>query len=217
MAGDPSKGSVCCRARLELAADLVEKATIEDSELVSEARKGSQRAYAEIVERYQRPLFSLVVRMVKAPELAEDLCQEAFVKAFKALDSYDDGRKFSSWLFKIAHNTTIDHLRRKRLQFESLDGDEESDRPSHAQTVADEKALSPEMSAQSSDLGRVLELAIDQLREDYREVIVLRFVEGLAYQEIADITGLPLGTVKTNIHRARKDLAALIEKEGYGR
>ena len=190
--------------------------TIEDSELVREARKGSQRAYAEIVERYQRPLFSLVVRMVKDAELAEDLCQEAFIKAFKALDSYDHGRKFSSWLFKIAHNTTIDHLRRKRLQLESLEGDQESDRPSHSQTLADETTASPEVRAESSDLGRALEACIGALREEYREVIVLRFVEGLAYQEIADITGLPLGTVKTNIHRARKDLAALIEKEGYG-
>lgn len=183
---------------------------------MARALEGSQDAYHEIVRRYERPVFSLVVRMVKDAALAEELSQEVFLKAFRSLDGYDPGRKFSSWLFKIAHNTTIDHLRRKRLDTVSLEGSRDGE-DSHGleQTLADEAARTPQQEAERSDLSGALEAAVERLRPEYREVVLLRFQEGEAYQDIAEITGLPLGTVKTYIFRARKELAAHLTEMGY--
>lgn len=168
------------------------------------------------MERYERPIFSLVVRMVKDRELAEDLSQETFIKAYRALSSYDRRRKFSSWLFKIAHNATIDHLRRSRIETEPLErgGPEQtSERPQ----LEDPASPSPLAAAESADLGRDLERAMATLRTEYREVIELRLKQGLSYQEIAEIMGTPMGTVKTNIHRARKELAARLAGMGWDR
>jgi RNA polymerase sigma-70 factor (ECF subfamily) len=189
-----------------------------DVELVELALAGSEEAFRQLVLRYERPLFSLVLRMVRDPSLAEDLSQEAFVRAFRALASFDRSRKFSSWLFKIAHNLTIDQLRRRSLDTESLEtplGSEGDERTLESR-LADDSALAPDRALESGDLGAALERAVSALRAEYREVILLRFVEGLAYQEIAEVMGLPLGTVKTNIHRARKELAELLGKEGWG-
>lgn len=189
--------------------------SITDVELVVRALQGSERAFQSLVERYERPIFSLVLRMVKNRQLAEDLAQETFIKAYRGLSRYDRRRKFSSWLFKIAHNATIDHLRRSRLDLESLD-EESEDRPSLASRVEDTSTPSPATAAESSDLGRALEGAIAGLRPEYREAIELRFRQGLSYQEIAEITGSPMGTVKTNIHRARKELAEVMSELGWG-
>jgi RNA polymerase sigma-70 factor (ECF subfamily) len=146
--------------------------------------------------------------------LAEDLCQEAFIKVFRFLDSYDSRRKFSSWVFKIAHNTAIDHLRRSSPHLVPLEGGEEGD-VAPADTVSDPGAESPERAAQRAGLGRALEAAIGDLRAEYRSVVLLRYNEGLSYQEVAEITGQALGTVKTNLHRARKELAAALRDLGW--
>ncbi len=165
------------------------------------------------MERYQRPVFSLVVRMVRDAALAEDLAQDSFLKAYRALPSFDVGRKFSSWLFKIAHNTTIDHLRRSGLDTEPLEDAGEG--RSRSETLEDSSIRSPHDLATSSSLGVALERAIATLRPEYRSVVLLRFVHGHAYQEVAEITGLPLGTVKTHLHRARKELAELLRDQGW--
>lgn len=188
-----------------------------DAELVERALEGSEDAFAELVARYERPVFTLVLRMVRDRSVAEELAQEAFLKAFDRLASYDPSRKLSSWLFKIAHNAAIDHLRRQRLATVSLDepvGDE-PDAP--ARTVEDEDAETPAAAAERVELSRALTRAVGRLRPEYREVVLLRFQAGLEYGEIAEATGHPLGTVKTYIHRARKELAALLEGEGWGR
>ncbi|MEO8503549.1 MAG: sigma-70 family RNA polymerase sigma factor [Acidobacteriota bacterium] len=189
---------------------------ISDAELVAQALGGSEAAYAEIVRRFERPLYSLILRLVRDPALAEDLAQDVFVKAIRALASYDPERKFSSWLFKIAHNTTIDHLRRRSLDTQPLEtGTDESIDP--LQVIADESIADPEAEMHRRELAVALDRAVAGLRPEYREVMLLRFREGLAYEEIAAITGLPLGTVKTHIHRARKEMAEAMEKAGWGR
>ncbi len=182
-------------------------AEIADTELVGRALAGSERAFYDLVRRYERPIFSLIVRMVHDHAVAEDIAQESFLKAFRRLDTYDPTRKFSSWLFKIAHNATLDHLRRPSLDTRPLEaqGEGEADLVS---VLADDKAPSPEEGIGRYDLARALDRGLRSLREEYREVLLLRFREGLSYQEIAEVTGQPLGTVKTNIHRARKELAA---------
>ena len=185
-----------------------------DSDLVQATLEGSEEAFGELVDRYRRPLFSLVLRMVREPTLAEDLCQEAFVKAHRALESFDRRRKFSSWLFKIGHNTTIDHLRRFKPPTQPLETSDDESR-SLSDTLADEVTLSPDLGVVGTELSQALERCLARLRPEYREVMVLRFIEGFAYQEIADVMDVALGTVKTNIHRARKELAAMLEEEGW--
>ena len=185
-----------------------------DVQLVVEALGGSQAAYADLLNRYKGPIHSLVLRMVRDPAKAEDVAQEVFLKAFRALASYDQSRKFSSWLFKIAHNTAIDKLRRKRLDTVALEQPDE-DRADVLSTVPDARSETPESAASRHDLARALEEAVAELRPEYREVMLLRFQEGLAYDEIAEIIDLPLGTVKTHIHRARKAMARRLAAAGW--
>ena len=185
-----------------------------DIELVQQALKGVETAYADILKRYQRPVFSLVRRMVIDPALTEDLAQEVFLKAFRALESFDQGRKFSSWLFKIAHNTAIDYLRKKQLDTVALETPGTDDADLLA-VLPDSLAESPEISVSRRDMALALEQALASLRPAYREVVVLRFQEGLAYEEIAEITDLPLGTVKTHLHRARNAMARHLSEHGW--
>ena len=135
---------------------------ISDAELVARALAGSQTAYAELVRRYERPLYSLILRMVRDPSAAEDLAQEVFVKAIRALRSYDPERKFSSWLFKIAHNTTIDQLRRKGLDTEPLESDDGELDP--MRSLADHSIADPEQDLRSRQLGAALDKAVASLR-----------------------------------------------------
>jgi RNA polymerase sigma-70 factor (ECF subfamily) len=190
-------------------ADAIDLASATDQEIVALARDGREAAYRELIRRYERPVFSLVLRMVRNRQLAEDLAQETFIKALNAIASYRPEFKFSSWIFKIANNAAIDHLRRKDLETLSLDGSPNA-------TTADEieatvlqvgdRGATPLAALEARELGTAIEQAIGQLRPEYRSCILLRHVEGLAYEEIAQLLDLPLGTVKTYIHRARHEL-----------
>lgn len=184
-----------------------------DQQWIGQALGGSQAAYGELLRAYQRPVFTLILRMVRDRGLAEDLAQDTFVKAFRSLASYDRSKKFSSWLFKIAHNTAIDQLRRRSVPTVPLDGPADSDFGPLDQ-LPDATAESPDTAARRLDLARAMERAVAQLRPDYRQVVLLRFQAGMAYDEIAAATGLPMGTVKTHIHRARKKLCILLEEMG---
>jgi RNA polymerase sigma-70 factor (ECF subfamily) len=185
----------------------------QDAELIQQALDGSQEAHRQLVLRYQRPVWGLLQRMVRDSMLAEDLAQEVFVKAFRALETFDRTRKFSSWLFKIAHNTAIDHLRRKKLDtvaLETPDGE-----PDLMAVIPDRESESPDSELRRRDLARDMEASLERLRPEYREVVLLRFHEGLSYEEIAEVTGLPLGTVKTHIFRARKAMARYLTARGW--
>jgi RNA polymerase sigma-70 factor (ECF subfamily) len=180
-----------------------------DQEVVLLARSGREAAYRELVRRYERPVFALLYRMVRDRELAEDLAQETFVKALNAIDSYRPEFKFSSWIFKIANNAAIDHLRRRELDTLSLDGSPHAETPEAMQATALQigaRQESPLDAVEARELGGAIEAAIGRLRPEYRSCILLRHVEGRAYEEIAEILDLPLGTVKTYIHRARNEL-----------
>lgn len=190
--------------------------SLTDAELVARALAGSQDACRGLVLRFERPVYALILRMVGDPSTAEDLAQEAFVKAFRNLASYDRERKLASWLFKIAHNTTLDHLRRGGLATVALDASGEDEGGSLADVLADSSTEGPAAAAERHGLARALERAIAGLRPEYREAVVLRYVEGLSYDEIAEATGLPLGTVKTFLHRARKALAVTLTAAGWG-
>lgn len=188
-----------------------------DAELAVSARGGSEAAFRELVERFERPVFALVLRMVRDRPLAEDLTQETFVKAYRNLAAYDADRKFSSWLFKIAHNATIDHLRRRDLDTVPLEAPSDDDeRGGLDRVLSDPAARGPEVAAGRGELAAALEAAVATLRPEYREVVLMRFAEEMGYQDIAEATGLPLGTVKTHLHRARKELMAELVARGFG-
>jgi len=187
----------------------VEWVRLTDQEVVLQARAGQDAAYRELIRRYERPVFALLFRMVRDRELAEDLAQETFIKALNAIESYRPEFKFSSWIFKIANNAAIDHLRRRELDTLSLDGSPHAETPEAMQATALQiggRQESPLDAVEARELGGMIEEAIGRLRPEYRSCILLRHVEGRAYEEIAEILNLPLGTVKTYIHRARNEL-----------
>jgi RNA polymerase sigma-70 factor (ECF subfamily) len=185
----------------------------DDRALAAQAAQGRDGSFREILRRYERPVFSLVYRMVRDRALAEDLAQEAFIRAFNAIDSYDATYKFSSWLFKIANNHTIDYLRKRKLDTVSIHGSpsaSSADEVSRTSITLESREESPETYVEARELGGLIEEAIGKLRPEYRAVILLRHVEGYAYEEIADSLDLPLGTVKTYLHRARNELKDLL-------
>ena len=191
-----------------------ELAALPDADVVRLAQQGRELAFRELVRRYERPVFSLVFRMVRDRELAEDLSQDSFIKVLNHIDRYSPEFKFSSWLFKIANNVAIDHLRRRRIDTTSIDGSP------HASTAAEVESSALQIESEqenaldelaSKELGSAIEVAIARLRPEYRACIMLRHVEGRAYEEIAATLDLPLGTVKTYIHRARHELRKALE------
>ncbi len=188
--------------------------TLPDADVVRLAQQGREPAYRELVRRYERPVFSLVYRMVRDREVAEDLAQDTFVKVLNHIDRYSPEFKFSSWLFKIANNVAIDHLRRRRLDTVSIDGAPDATSASEVEASTIQLASeqeSPLDELASRELGSAIERAIGALRPQYRACIMLRHVEGRSYEEIAATLDLPLGTVKTYIHRARHELRRALE------
>jgi RNA polymerase sigma-70 factor, ECF subfamily len=193
------------------ALDLV---NLPDADVVALAQEGRESAYRELIRRYERPVFSLLFRMVRDRELSEDLSQETFIKVLNHIDRYRPEFKFSSWLFKIANNLAIDHLRRRQLDTISMSGSP------HAATAEALEATSFEIASEqesaleemaSREVGSAIEQAIARLRPEYRSCIMLRHVEGRSYEEISATLDLPLGTVKTYIHRARHELRKALE------
>ncbi len=179
-----------------------------DAELAKEALAGSEAASRDLVARYATPAVNFVFRFVRDRALAEDLSQEGFLRVFQRLHTYDPGRKFSSWFFQVLRNVTIDYLRVNRLATSSLD---ELAEAGYEGAVADRTVSSPEHLAGQAGLARAMEGALARIRPEYREVVVLRYQEGLTHPEIAEILGLPSGTVKTYLHRARKELATMLK------
>src|SRR5690242_21630858 len=185
-----------------------------DADVVLWAQRGREDAFRELVRRYERPVFSLIFRMVRDRETAEDLAQDTFIKVLNHIDRYRPEFKFSSWLFKIANNVAIDHLRKRQLDTVSIDGSP------HAASAAEVEATSFDLAAkqesaldemEARELGTAIEGANARLRPEFRSWIILRHVEGRSYEEIAATLDLPLGTVKTYIHRARHELRDALE------
>ena len=185
-----------------------------DSRLVEQALAGSQDAYRILVERHSRSVLTLVARMVRDQGVAEELAQDAFVKAFGALRSFDSSYKFSNWILRIAHNVAIDHLRKARPPIVSID-DEVSGRDM-ADVLADAREPSAFDRAVRQDFRDDLERALATLRPEFSRLIVMRYLEDMSYEDISEVVGLPLGTVKSHLHRARAALGRLLVEAGWG-
>lgn len=173
-----------------------------DQDLVQRSIKGEESAFNELVNRYKRGVYTVIIRMVRNPDTANDLSQETFIKLYTSLSSYNPKYKFSSWLFKIANNLTIDYLRKNRPSLLSLDDTIETGKDTVSIQVPS-LGEDPLERVESLDLGEKIKEAIMDLPLDYRRVIVLRHVEEMTYEEIVDVTDLPLGTVKTLLFRGR--------------
>lgn len=188
--------------------------SLEDDKYVKSALKGNEGAYKQLVQKYERPIFFHIKKMIKENDVLEDLVQEIFIKAFHNLSTYSNEYAFSTWLYRIATNHSIDYLRKKKLQtlsindpYKTKDGEIEIQLPDSTYE-ADAGVIKKERKA-------IVNEAIDSLPEKYREVIKMRHMEEMSYQEIAEELDLPLGTVKAHIFRAREILyKALIDKRG---
>lgn len=168
----------------------------EDKALIKEALAGSQLAYEKLMERYYDSIYVMVLRLVGNMTDAEELTQEVFTKAFGKLSIYDEQYAFSSWLFSIASNTSIDFLRKKKYIAVSLDEQKGSESPN---PNPEERLI------QKQDVKTVL-TKMETLKDQYRRLIELRYFEEYTYEEMAEELSLPMGTVKTQLHRAKNQL-----------
>ena len=179
------------------------ESSLEDDVLVKKAKGGDEKAYKALVDKYERALYFHILKMVKDREQVEDLVQEAFVKAFDNLNTYSTNYAFSTWLYRIATNNTIDYLRKKKLKTLSID------KPMKTKDGEMEMQLPDESASTDRDIikkqrKKIVQNAIEDLPEKYRKVIELRHMEEKTYKEISDILDKPLGTVKAHIFRARE-------------
>lgn len=171
-----------------------------DRDLVASAILGLEGGFEELVRRYQRPISAYVYRMVGDYETALDLTQEIFIKIYSSLSRYRPEFKFSTWIYRIAHNAAIDHLRRSSGRERSLMGGTEGDQ---YDLPIESDGLTPEQQTEREERRVEIELVVRSLPTAYRELIILRHSQDLTYEEIVDVTGLPLGTVKNRLFRAR--------------
>ena len=184
-----------------------------DGELVLRALAGREEGFEELVRRYQRPIVAYVYRMVGDYDAALDLAQEVFIKVYGSLTRYRPEFKFSTWIYRIAHNAAIDHLRRlgsartEELELEG-EGGQTFEKPFAS------KSPTPEQESERSERRAEIEEVVGQLPHAYRELIVLRHSHDLSYDEIAEVTNLPLGTVKNRIFRAREAMRELLVARG---
>jgi len=182
-----------------------------DGELVQTAVAGREASFEELVRRYQRPIAAYVYRMVGDYDSALDLTQEVFIKVYNSLARYRSEFKFSTWIYKIAHNAEIDHLRRHAVREQALTGSVDGER---REVAIESRRPTPEQESERRERRSEIESVVQLLQASYRELIVLRHSHDLSYDEIAEVTGLPLGTVKNRLFRAREAMRDLLVQRG---
>jgi RNA polymerase sigma-70 factor, ECF subfamily len=183
----------------------------EDQELVRRTLRGDKGAFEMIVRRYQQPMVNYIGRMVREREMALDFSQEIFLKVYASLGSYRPQYKFSTWLFKIASNFMIDHWRKKKLATTSIDQSFDPDDDGRRLQVADE-SFSVGRQYELKEIRGRIEAALERVPPALRELFVWRHVDGLSYEEMAEIKKLPLGTVKNRVFQAKEMLRKLLEE-----
>ncbi|MEP6849020.1 MAG: sigma-70 family RNA polymerase sigma factor [Acidobacteriota bacterium] len=183
-----------------------------DGELIAKAIVGREDSFEELVRRYQRPITNYVYRMLNNYDSSLDVTQEVFIKVYNSLRKYSSEYKFSTWLYRIAHNAAIDHMRRNSMVQQSIET-ENSDGTYQLQIESPNP--NPEQDRERSEWRLEIESVIRCLPEPYRELIVLRHSRDLSYDEIASVTSLPLGTVKNRLFRAREMMREIFVERGF--
>ncbi len=187
---------------------------LDDQAIVRSCLEGDERAFAELVRRYNTAIFRLAWRMLRNEEEARDIVQEVFLRVHRAMASYDQNRKFSTWILRIATNLCIDRLRRKKVKLLSIDIDANDE--AHVPVVLTEQGPGPDIQYGKLSLREKLDEIIMRMTPIYRIVVELRYKQVLSYEEIADVLEIPLGTVKARLHRAHRYLKDELEAEGIG-
>ena len=186
-----------------------------DEELLARAAEGDEGAFAVLVGRYQRRVVGFLAQFLGDVELARDLAQEVFLRVWGAATTFNPRYRFTTWLFRIAHNLAIDHLRKRRLATASLHVVSDDGQEQTLQFPAEGK--DPLGHLENTELAAALRHAIGELKDDQRELVLLRHFALLSYQEIADLEGMPLGTVKNKLFRAHSVLREALAEDRQGR
>jgi RNA polymerase sigma-70 factor, ECF subfamily len=186
--------------------------TLTDGELIEKAISGRELGFEELVNRYQRQITSYVFRMLNNYDSALDVTQEVFIKVYNSLDKYSSEYKFSTWLYRIAHNAAIDHMRRNSVPQQSLDIETKD---GTYQLQIESPQPNPEQMRERSEWRSEIESVVKCLPTVYRELILLRHAQDLSYDEIAEVTELPLGTVKNRLFRAREMMREIFVERGF--
>ncbi len=181
--------------------ELIDKATLDNDE----------QAFADLMKRYKKPVYHMVLKMVRNVDDAEDLTIEAFAKAFKSLGKFKKDYTFSTWLFRIATNNAIDFIRKKRLDTMSLDTSFTNDNGEAVQIDVEDNELNPMEETIKGQKIKLIRYFVDKLPPKYQRLVKLRYFDELSYEEIAKELEAPLGTVKAQLHRARELMYNLVQ------
>jgi len=177
----------------------------EDQYYIEAVRKGNVQAFSYLVEKYQKLVYTLALKLLKRPEDAEELAQDTFIKAYQKLDTYEGKSKFSTWLYSITYNAGISELRKRRIDFKSLEDQRFSDQ--------DEMKMHDYYSeTKKEDQAKYLNLALGKLPEDDQVLVTLYYYENQSMDDISEITGLTVSNIKVKIHRARKKMYSLLHE-----
>ena len=177
----------------------------DDIYYIEAVRKGNVQAFSFLVEKYQKLVYTLALKLLKKPEEAEEMAQDTFIKAFQKLDSYEGKSKFSTWLYSITYNACISELRKRRIEFKSLDDRQISDQD-------EQKMHDYYRETKKEDQEKYLNLALAKLPEDDQVLVTLYYYEIQSMDEISQITGLTVSNIKVKIHRARKRMYVLLHE-----
>lgn len=190
----------------------MDASSLTDEEIIEKIKAGAIEYFEVIVLRYQKKLVNYIYRMINDFDSSMELSQEVFIKVFNSLDKYNPSYKFTTWIHRISSNATIDWMRKKKIDAYSLDGNDSSDIPPLSQQIPS-KDLNPLQLLEMNQLQGRIEGAIQELPFIYKQLIILRHINELSYEEIANTVDLPLGTVKNRIFRGREMLKAKLIAE----
>jgi RNA polymerase sigma-70 factor (ECF subfamily) len=187
---------------------------LEDFRLIDEAVKNNdEKAYAQLLQRYKRPVYHMILKMVRNIDDAEDLTIESFAKAFKSLHKFKKDFTFSTWLFRIATNNTIDQIRKKKLNTMSIDNSFTDDNGDGISIEVEDENLNPQEETIKSQKAELIQVFVDKLPPKYQKLVRLRYFSELSYEEIAVELEAPLGTVKAQLHRARELMFEMVKNK----
>jgi RNA polymerase sigma-70 factor (ECF subfamily) len=193
-------------------AAITNSTALSDIDLISRALGGREDGFEELVRRYQRPITGYVFRMLNDYEASLDVTQEVFIKVYNSLNRYSSEYKFSTWLYRIAHNAAIDHMRRNSVNQQSL---ETENADGTYQLQIESPNPTPEQDRERSEWRTEIDAVVKCLPAAYKDLILLRHSRDLSYDEIAEVTGLPLGTVKNRLFRAREMMREIFIERGF--
>lgn len=189
------------------------KKALEDFKLIDMAVDGDEQAYAKLLARYKRPVYHMILKMVRNVDDSEDLTIESFAKAFKSLHKFKKDFTFSTWLFRIATNNTIDFIRKKRLNTMSISNTYTDDDGQSVSIEVEDGSLNPQEEAIKAQKIELIQLFVTMLPAKYQKLVRLRYYNELSYEEIALELEAPLGTVKAQLHRARELMYDLVKNK----